>query len=83
MRIPNKDDRLASLEPWKDYQESDAVWSMTTIRMHPNMDDVCLEGLLKTWVQTNDVAKKLGQIEDYKVYRSSLPQSGDLNLILS
>ena len=46
------------------------------------MDDAYLEGLLKTWVETNEIAKKLGQIEDYEVYRSTMPQSGDFNLLL-
>ena len=64
---------IADLEPWKDYQESDAVWSITTISVKPNMDDAYLEGLLKTWVETNEIAKKLGQIEDYEVYRSTMP----------
>lgn len=73
---------MADLEPWKDYETSDAVWSVTTIRVAPNMDDAYLEGLAKTWVSTNEIAKKLGQIEDYKIYRSDLPQSGDFNLLL-
>jgi len=73
---------VADLEPWKDYDTSDAVWSVTTIRVAPNMDDAYLEGLAKTWVSTNEIAKKLGQIEDYKIYRSDLPQSGDFNLLL-
>lgn len=73
---------VADLEPWKDYETSDAVWSVTTIRVAPNMDDAYLEGLAKTWVSTNEISKKLGQIEDYKIYRSDLPQSGDFNLLL-
>ena len=73
---------MADLEPWKDYDTSDAVWSVTTIRVAPNMDDAYLEGLAKTWVSTNEIAKKLGQIEDYKIYRSDMPQSGDFNLLL-
>jgi len=72
----------ADLEPYKDYDTSDAVWSITTIRVHPNMDDAYLEGLKKTWVSGSEVAKKLGQIEDYHIYRSDLPQSGDFNLVL-
>jgi hypothetical protein len=60
---------LADLEPWKDYDQSDAVWSITTIRVQPNMDDAYLEGLAKTWVTTNEAAKKLGQIEDYEIFR--------------
>ena len=73
---------LADLEPWKDYTESDAVWSVTTIKVAANMDDAYLEGLAKTWVSTNEIAKKLGQIEDYHIYRSELPRSGEFNLLL-
>jgi hypothetical protein len=73
---------LADLEPYKDYDTSEAVWSVTTIRVAPNMDDAYLEGLAKTWVTTNEVAKKLGQIEEYHIYRSDMPQSGDFNLML-
>jgi hypothetical protein len=72
----------ADLEPWKDYEQSDAVWSVTTIRVQPNMDDAYLEGLARTWVTTNEAAKKLKQIEDYEIYRSDLPQSGEFNLLL-
>jgi hypothetical protein len=73
---------LADLEPWKDYDTSEAVWSVTTIRVAPNMDDAYLEGLAKTWVTTSEISKKLGQIEDYEIYRSDLPQSGEFNLLL-
>jgi hypothetical protein len=73
---------LADLEPWKDYSISDAVWSVTTIKVHSNMSDAYLEGLQKTWVASNDIAKKLGQIEDYHIYRSDLPESGSFNLLL-
>jgi hypothetical protein len=73
---------FADLDPWTDYQASDAVWSVTTVRVNANMDDAYLEGLAKTWVTSNEAAKKLGQIEEYKIYRSDLPQSGDFNLLL-
>lgn len=73
---------FADLEPYKDYDVSDAVWSVTTIRVDPNMDDAYLEGIKKTWVASNEVAKKLGQIESYSIFRSDLPQSGDFNLLL-
>jgi len=72
----------ADLTPWKDYKESDAVWVVTTVKVDPNMGDVYLEGLKKTWVAGNEVAKKLGQIEDYKIYRSTLPSSGEFNMLL-
>ena len=54
---------FADLEPWKDYAISDAVWTVTTIKVHSNMGDAYLEGLKKTWVASNEIAKKLGQIE--------------------
>jgi hypothetical protein len=72
----------ADLQPWKDYTESEAVWSVTTIKVHPNMTDAYLEGLKKTWVESNDVARKLGQIEEYHIYRTDLPESGSFNLLL-
>jgi hypothetical protein len=72
----------ADLMPWQDYTESDAVWSVTTVRVKPNMSDAYLEGLKKTWVHTNEIAKKLGQVEEYHIYRSDLPGSGNFNLLL-
>jgi hypothetical protein len=72
----------ADLEPYKDYTVSDSVWSVTTIKVHSNMDDAYLEGLKKTWVESNEVAKKLGQIEEYHIYRSDLPESGSFNMML-
>ncbi len=73
---------FADLEPWKDYTVSDAVWSVTTIKVHSNMDGAYLEGLKKTWVASSEIAKKLGHIEDYHIYRSDLPESGSFNLLL-
>lgn len=72
----------ADLTPWKDYTESDAVWSVSTIKVHSNMSDAYLEGLKKTWAASNDVAIKLGQIEEYHIYRSDLQDSGNFNLLL-
>ncbi len=73
---------VAQLTPWKDYEVSESVWSVSTIRVDANMDDVYLEGLKKTWVASNEVAKKLGQIQDYKIFRSDLPQGGQFNMML-
>lgn len=73
---------FADLEPYKDYDISDAVWSMSTIKVDANMDDAYLEGLKATWVASNEVAKELGHIESYSIFRSDLPQSGDFNLML-
>lgn len=73
---------FADLEPWKDYEVSDAVWSVTTVKVDPNMSDAYLEGIKQTWAASNAVAKDLGQIEDYWIFRSDLENSGHFNLLL-
>ena len=73
---------LADLEIYKDYDVSDAVWSVTTVRVDANMGDAYLEGLKNTWATGNKVAQELGQIESWSIFRSDLPQSGDFNLLL-
>ena len=73
---------FADLEIYKDYDVSDAVWSVTTVRVDANMDDAYLEGLKKTWAAGNKVSQELGQIESWTIMRSDLPQSGEFNLLL-
>jgi hypothetical protein len=73
---------LADLKPWKDYELSEAVWSVSTIKVDSNMGEAYLEGIKRTWVASNEVSKKLGQIEDYKIYLSDLPDSGQFNMML-
>ena len=73
---------MADLDPWKDYEVSDAVWSVTTVKVDSNMGDAYLEGLRETWVPGNKISKELGQIEDWWIYRSDLESSGDFNLLL-
>ena len=72
----------ADLQPFTDYDASDAVYLVTTVKVDSNMGDAYLEGLKATWVPGNEIAKELGQIEDYAIYRSDLPASGEFNLIL-
>ncbi len=73
---------LAQLEPFADYDMSDALWNITRVQVDPNMGDDYLEGLRDSWVAANKVAMELGQIEDFAIYRSQLPQSGHANLFL-
>jgi hypothetical protein len=72
----------AQLEPWKDYNVSNSVSSVTTVKVAANMIDDYLEGIRGTWVESNAVAKRLGQLQDYHVYVSDLPSSGDFNVML-
>jgi hypothetical protein len=73
---------FADLEPYKDYDVSDAVWSVTTVKVDPNMGDAYLEGIAQTWAASNKVAQELGQIESWSIFRSNLPESGHFNLLL-
>ncbi|MBD8527090.1 hypothetical protein [Pseudomarimonas arenosa] len=72
----------AQLEPFKDYNVSDAVWHVTAVKVDANMTDHYLEGIRATWVASSKVAKELGHIEDYKILSSELPNSGEWNLLL-
>lgn len=73
---------LADLEPFVDYDISDAVWSVSTIKVASNMDDAYLAAIKSAWAEGNEVAIKLGHIQAYRIFRSDLPQSGDFNLVL-
>jgi hypothetical protein len=73
---------FAQLEPYTDYDISKELFNVTLVQVDPNMGDDYLEGLAETWVAANRVAKELGQIKDFAIYRSQLPQSGTANLFL-
>jgi hypothetical protein len=72
----------ADLEPWTDYEASDEVYLVTTIKVDSNMEDAYLEGLRETWIPGNKAAMELGQIKDWAIYRSQFSEAGDFNLIL-
>ena len=72
----------AQLKPYQDYTVSDSVSNVSTIKVKENMVEDYLQGIRNTWVASNAVAKKLGQMKDYKVYVSDLPNSGEFNVML-
>jgi hypothetical protein len=67
---------------WKDYEASETVWSVTTIRVAPNMDDAYLEGLKKTWVATNEISRNSDRSRTTRSHRATCQQSSDFNLLL-
>jgi len=73
---------LAQLSVYQDYDVSDEVSIVTTVKVDSNMGDYYLEGLKGGWVESNELAKKLGHIEDYAIYGSAFPNSGEFNMIL-
>jgi len=72
----------AQLKPYQDYTVSDSVSNVSTIKVKENMVEDYLQGIRGTWVASNAVAKQLGQMKDYHVYVSDLPNSGEFNVML-
>ena len=72
----------AQLKPYQDYTVSDSVSNVSTIKVKENMIEDYLKGIQSTWVASNAVAKQLGQMKDYHVYVSDLPNSGEFNVML-
>ena len=72
----------ADMRMFEDYEFSQGVTSMTTVKVDAGKGEDYLEGLKQTWVASNQVAKDLGQIEDFSIYASQLPESGDFNVVL-
>lgn len=73
---------FAQLRFGTDFTTSDEVWSITHVKVKSNMIPDYLEGIQKTWLSANEVAKELGQIEEYAIYSSILTDGGDYNLTL-
>jgi len=71
------------LEIFQDYDLSKEVLSVTTVKVDPNMEDVYLAGLTKSWIKAVKIQKELGHIKDWAIWASELPQSGDFNLVLT
>ena len=72
----------AQLQPWEDFEASDAVWDVTHVDLDPGTFGIYLEGLKSTWVAANEVAKELGQIEDYAIYANQYGSADDFDLVL-
>jgi hypothetical protein len=73
---------VADLTPWEDYDISEGVSNVTTVKVDSNMIDAYLEGLSKTWAPASDVGIELGQIESYSIFVSDLPNGGEFNVVL-
>lgn len=73
---------FAQLEAYQDYDINEATSIVTTVKVDSNMIDYYLEGLRSTWAPSNDLAIGLGQMEGYSIFVSSLPNSGQFNVVL-
>ena len=50
---------VADFEPWADYELSEGVTNVTTVKVDSNMIDNYLEGLSQSWAAANEIAKEL------------------------
>ncbi len=64
------------------WETQETVYSVTMIRIHPNMDEQYLNNLKRTWVTGVKEAIKEGLTTDYKVYQSLTSNDRGYNLIL-
>lgn len=72
----------AQLQPWEDYEASEGVWTVTYVDLDPGTFGIYMEGLKNTWVAANEVAKELGQIQDYAIYSNQYSSGDDYDLAL-
>ncbi len=73
---------VAQLSEYEDYEYSESVVELTTVRVDPGQMDTYLEGLRQTWVAGNEVAKSLGHITDYGIYANMAPGGDAFHLLL-
>jgi hypothetical protein len=57
----------ATAEPYQDYTPQKGLWHVTTIKVDPNHVDDYVTGLKKEWVPGEEVAKKHGLIDSYRI----------------
>ena len=72
----------AQLKAWEDYEVSDAVFSLTMVKLDPGTQGIYLEGLKSTWVAANEVAQSLGHIEYYAIHANQAVAPGAFDLLL-
>lgn len=72
----------AQLKVWEDYEVSDAVFSLTMVKLDPGTQGIYLEGLKSTWVAANEVAQSLGHIEYYAIHANQAAAPGAFDLLL-
>lgn len=73
----------AQLTEYKDYTPSEEVVEMTLVKVDAGMMETYFEGLRGTWVEANEVAKKLGHIKDYGIWAVPYGDDEGFNLILT
>ena len=69
-------------EPWVDWQPTQGFWAMRVIKVDPNKIDDYLVGLKEGWVPGQEIARKNGLIDDYKIMVNTARASSMANVVL-
>lgn len=72
----------AEIKMYEDYEVSDSVYEMVTVDIDAGEWETYLENLRATWVAGNEVAKRLGHIEDYAIYTNMNGEGEAFDLLL-
>ncbi|KHK91992.1 hypothetical protein LK12_12210 [Novosphingobium malaysiense] len=73
---------MAKMDLYEDYESGQEVIELTTVQVDDGQFDTYLEGLKSTWIASNEVAKKLGMIKDYRIYWNPAPTDHSFDLVL-
>ena len=72
----------AVAEPWVDWEPAKGFWTMTVIKVDSNKVDDYLTGLKEGWMPGQELAKRNGLIDDYKVMVNTAPAAAMANVVL-
>ena len=73
---------IACAEPYVDYTPHKGAWHVTTIKVDPNHIDDYVTGLKKSWVTSEEIAKKHGLIDSYQIMIKLNASDGQGNVLL-
>ncbi len=73
---------VACAEPYVDYMPHKGAWHVTTIKVDPNHIDDYVTGLKKSWVTSEEIAKKHGLIDSYQILIKLNASDGQGNVLL-
>jgi hypothetical protein len=72
----------ASAKQWEDWAPTQGFWTMTVIKVDSNKIDDYLVGLKEGWQPGQELAKKNGLIDDYKIMVNTAPAAAIANVVL-
>lgn len=74
--------QLQGFSQSSDLYNEGSVWSLTFVKLKPNVADDYLKGLNKTWKASMDEMKKENLIKSYKILKGNAANREDFDLLL-